>query len=571
MFYRVLLFVLSLQMSFFAASAYTMPADKLLVMSNKQLCDKAQSHWNKIELDSALICFNIVANRGDKKQSREEMEFSCRALIAMANIFAPEFYDYERAIQCTLKAERMAMKYNYEEQLVRIYELMATIEGEKNDIQQNFSFSDQAFNLHKKAFHQSVKLDKAERIQVLSIINMITRAFRYNKIDLIQNELQLFQSAIINDTVPARNYAKHQCAAAIYVQKQQYDSALNELNQIETYLDMAEHNRPTYRIVAHENIFFIYRAMNDRVAALKELDIIEQIAQESHDTYLQIEALLLKRDYYAALGNNVLADKYDLEYRKAKDKFIADTKLAKVDEEKVLFKLNEANHEIKELSYKQRIQKTELIAVAVVAVLLLALLVMGWLSHRRTKQKNQSLYDRNQQLLAHVDRLRQIRKDLEQQSMETQTASVTTIKYGRGKMGPDDIAQVMEKVERAMDTSPDIFSTEFSLDQLVELTGETRPRLSQALNEVPDRSFYNILNEYRVREACRRMNDKEHYSGLTIEAIGQSVGFKSRSNFVSTFKRIIGLTPSAYLKQVGSSTVQPSSSKTSDTNQAESW
>lgn len=537
------------------AASHAMPADQLVKLSNKQLCDKAQAHWNKSELDSALICFNIVANRADRKQSREEMELSCRALIAMANIFVPEFYDYERAIQCTLKAERMAMKYNYVEQLVRIYELMATIENELNNIQQDFSFSEQAFNLHKKAFHLSVKLDKAERIQVLSIINIITDAFRHKKFDLIQNELQLFLFANINDTVPARDFAKHQCAAAIYVQKQQYDSALNELNQIENYLDVAEHNRPLYRVAAHENIYFVYRAMKDRVAALNELNIIEQIAQESHNTYAQIEALLLKRDYYAALGNNALADKYDLEYHKAKDKYIADTKLAKVDEEKVLFKLNEANHEIKELSYKQRIQQTELIAVAVVALLLLTLLVLAWVSHRQTKEKNRSLYEQNQQLLANIDRMRQLRQEQERrereqqaQASEAQTASIPAAKYGRGKMDGDDISQVMEKVERVMDESEEIYSTEFSLDRLVELTGETESRVSQAIN-TSGHKYYELLNEYRVREACRRMNDKAQYGGLTIEAIGQSVGFKSRSNFVSTFKRIVGLTPSAYLKQ----------------------
>lgn len=540
----------ALSMLVFDAAAYTMPADKLLAMSNKQLCDKGQTHWDKNELDSALICFNIAANRGDKKQSREEMVNCCNALTAMANIYLFYFYDFERAMQCILKAEQLALKNDLTDRLAGIYFSMATLEAERTDITQDFAFSEQSLNLFKKAYYQSLRSSNAEYIQVLSIIDMTTIALWHNKLDLIQNELQSFQSAIINDTtIRERNYAKHQCAAAIYVQKQQYDSALNELNQIEYHID---HTRQTLRIIAQENIFFIYRDMKDRVAALNELNIIENIAQESHNIYAQIEALLLKRDYYVSLGKTALADNYDLQYHKVKDKFMTETKMAKVDEEKVLFKLNEANHEIKELSYKQRIQQTELIAVAVVAVLLMALLVLAWLSHRRTEEKNRSLYLQNQQLLANIDRVRQLRQ--EQYS--------PTEKYGRGKMEGDDISRVMEKVEQVLDESEEIFSTEFSLDRLAELAGETESRVSQSIN-TSGHTYYELLNEYRVREACRRMSDKEHYSGLTIEAIGQSVGFKSRSNFVATFKRLTGLTPSSYLKQTTSPDFQPSESHAS--------
>ena len=49
-----------------------------------------------------------------------------------------------------------------------------------------------------------------------------------------------------------------------------------------------------------------------------------------------------------------------------------------------------------------------------------------------------------------------------------------------------------------------------------------------------------------IKEACKRMGDIEHYGNYTIEAISESVGFKSRSTFVTSFKRITGLTPSQY-------------------------
>ena len=50
----------------------------------------------------------------------------------------------------------------------------------------------------------------------------------------------------------------------------------------------------------------------------------------------------------------------------------------------------------------------------------------------------------------------------------------------------------------------------------------------------------------RSHVARRRLIDFENYGNLTIEAIVSDLGFKSRSTFSKTFKRITGLTPSEF-------------------------
>lgn len=524
----------------FCANANSMPADQLMRLSNRELCEKGQTHWDKNQLDSALICFNIVANRADRKQSREEMNVIQRAMLAMASIYEGDFFDYDKAMQYLIRAEKIAQTYDFE--LTTIYELMATLLNDKNNLLNDFRFDSTSFELHRKAFHLSIKTKKHQNT-VFSIVNMITIAMKNRKLDLIKKELQIFQRLNIDHEATGFIFAKKMCDAAIDTHNQQFDSAVYKLSQLDSCLDMREHMRTTYKIVAHENLFFVYRDIGEVSSALHELNLFEQFAKEDNNKFGLIEVLLLKRNYYREQGNIVMADKYDLQYRKAKDEFIKEAKVAKADEAKVLFKLNEAIQEIKELSYRQRIQQTELIAVTVMAVLLLMLLVIGWMSYRRMQEKNQTLYQHNMQLIANEDRLRQLHQ------AEQQPASEPTTKYRRSNMEGEEISLVMSKVDRVMESSPEIYSTDFSLEQLAELTGESRIRLSQAINQVPGRTFYSILNGYRVREACRRMDDKEQYGGLTIEAIGQSVGFKNRSSFVAIFKRITGLTPSAYLKQ----------------------
>jgi AraC-like DNA-binding protein len=78
------------------------------------------------------------------------------------------------------------------------------------------------------------------------------------------------------------------------------------------------------------------------------------------------------------------------------------------------------------------------------------------------------------------------------------------------------------------------------------LSGSRYKYVSQVINEYYEQNFNNFLNSFRIKEACKRMRDLDNYGNYTIEAISESVGFKSRSTFVTSFKRITGLTPSQY-------------------------
>jgi AraC-like DNA-binding protein len=72
--------------------------------------------------------------------------------------------------------------------------------------------------------------------------------------------------------------------------------------------------------------------------------------------------------------------------------------------------------------------------------------------------------------------------------------------------------------------------------------------VSQVINEQMGKNFNALLNEYRIQEACRRFNDIANYGNYTIEAIGNSVGYNSRSTFITQFKSVTGLTPSEFQK-----------------------
>ena len=77
---------------------------------------------------------------------------------------------------------------------------------------------------------------------------------------------------------------------------------------------------------------------------------------------------------------------------------------------------------------------------------------------------------------------------------------------------------------------------------------ETPPHvLTSLINTELNKSFFELLNEYRVKEFINRSKDPA-LSHLSIFGIAQEVGYKSKSTFNMAFKKQTGQTPSEYLK-----------------------
>lgn len=93
-----------------------------------------------------------------------------------------------------------------------------------------------------------------------------------------------------------------------------------------------------------------------------------------------------------------------------------------------------------------------------------------------------------------------------------------------------------------------ISNSDFNLSMLAEKAGSNTKYVSSIINDVYGKNFKTVLNEYRIREACRRLTDKDHYGNMTIQAIYEELGYNSAASFIQAFKKVNGMTPSVYQK-----------------------
>lgn len=115
----------------------------------------------------------------------------------------------------------------------------------------------------------------------------------------------------------------------------------------------------------------------------------------------------------------------------------------------------------------------------------------------------------------------------------------------------DDVQQasLIERLTQLMEKQKPYTDPSLSLEKLAALLKIPRNQASELMNQYIGKSFYQYINEYRIREVivlldkCTRRNIVPNILTLAFEA-----GFHSKSSFNLYFKKVTGHTPSAYLK-----------------------
>ncbi|MCB0806841.1 MAG: AraC family transcriptional regulator, partial [Bacteroidales bacterium] len=91
--------------------------------------------------------------------------------------------------------------------------------------------------------------------------------------------------------------------------------------------------------------------------------------------------------------------------------------------------------------------------------------------------------------------------------------------------------------------------SDLSLQKLSEMTNIPPHHLSQVINELLDKNFYEFVNGYRVDEV-KRLIEKNQGQKYTLLSLAHDSGFNSKSTFNSIFKKYTRLTPREYMNKV---------------------
>lgn len=110
-----------------------------------------------------------------------------------------------------------------------------------------------------------------------------------------------------------------------------------------------------------------------------------------------------------------------------------------------------------------------------------------------------------------------------------------------------EIETLKSRLLQVVESQKPYLNEALGLGDLANSLGISTKKLSDLLNQHLQTSFYNFINEYRVREVIERLSgpDAEKY---TLIAIAFDCGFQSKASFNRIFKQKTGMSPSQWRK-----------------------
>lgn len=121
-------------------------------------------------------------------------------------------------------------------------------------------------------------------------------------------------------------------------------------------------------------------------------------------------------------------------------------------------------------------------------------------------------------------------------------------KYLKSGLGEHEKQEIHIMLTNLMKQDKPFTNPELTLGEIAEQLRVHPNKLSQVINSVTQKNFYDYINSWRVDEFIHLVNKPDNMN-YTLLSIAFECGFNSKSSFNRNFRKITGLSPSEYLKE----------------------
>ena len=494
------------------------PSDELLLMAS---CFD-NSHGMQ---DSAMVCYTIIADRYTPQATKVEKELTVRALNEMGVLNITFYNDHTAAYQNLLLARDLAQETGMEEMKPYILLNLGNLYNIYEFLFPSAELTPQARQYYEQSFHAACRLHNWG-MAINSYINFVMLNMPYGVGEpSVHHEMATW----LRDSIPATTadwqLASHFLEGNLAIIGGDAPKARRHYQQMSAELptdtDAAREQYMVYTCI--ESAFLSEERYDSAIAYANK---ILQIESQQDLTDIHAETYRFLSEYYAKMGLNGEAARYHTAYLETKEQLMKN--IVGLVPTQLSHDLLAVSSEIGKMREQERMQTINLtVAVFIIVLLAVFALFIG--------RKNRQLSDKNDVLFRQMQEI-------------IHTEAPPAEKYKESQLKEEKKQMLVEEIKRVMGDAATICQPAFTLQSLAEQLGSNTSYLSQAINEQFGMTFTCLLNQYRVREACRRLEDRANYGHFTIDAISESVGFKARVTFTKAFKQNTGMLPSEYVK-----------------------
>lgn len=515
------------------AKDYSYVFNKARELQTQKIISIGDSLLEKGLSDKALVYYMVACNRLDDNLSEEELRQVALAHLAKGKLYYKKG-GFARALQAFIEGIKICEGLSDQRELGSFYNNVGTIYCIFQEYEKGLSYYRKAREFNRK-YGDRVNEYKtlANLTGVCTLLGRSEEAHRY-----FQESEKIKDTSDKNNNFMSRfNYA------LILMGEKKYTQASAAMRKCIDY-GKTHGISPEYLCSAYKRMYSNYLKMGQRDSAQIYMRLCFDTSTRNGLNHKFAQVI---NDYAKVCHDNGdLARAYDLrsQYLHIIDSIYNMREFDIVKNSQFIYEMDKTDKQIASLNAKEEehlrsISHQRTIIIVVIGVLLVvgALLIIVYRQKRLLNDSYNDLYTINRDFAATLENMRK--------EKESQCAPATE---GIRKSSLDDDRRIAlaQAVSEVMKNADEFTSPDFSLDRMAELVGSNSRYVSQVINDTFKKNFSNYVNEYRIRLACIRLSDTANWGNYTLKGIGESVGFRSYTTFVTVFRKITGLTPRLY-------------------------
>lgn len=516
--------------------------------------DSCLANGNRKEAAMHLVA---VAGRYNDQMSLDDSRLCADAYNKLGNI---SFYyeNYNEALSFYMKSLQISEKYNLTDQLSKEYNNIANIYSALQD-------SYQAYEYYKTAL--GYVNQNTGGIELKILINITAVCTNIDKIDEAWEYYHRMISYEQDSLV--QGYYKPFCKAIIYSASRQPEKSIPQLYEAIDYAKKNDLN-PQFESSVYSQFGNLYSQLGKPDSAFYYYRKNDVYTRENAIPFSRLNNLKAYYSFCQKIGEDQLAASLRNQYLVLSDSIFDSDSYNKAKNAQIVYEMNKNLTRIKQLNeeYEKkqqqiRKQRTSLLVLFCGVLTLAAFLTIVYFQKRKLHLAYTDLFLRNAKLLQLEEINRFQRKEYQEKiaSLEEMLKSNTLVGTTVNDRTETDVSgksastskismelrdDILNRINHIMEETDEFCDFDFSLERLASLVDSNSKYVSVIINDVFGKNFRTFVNEYRIKKACVRLLDMEHFGNYTIRAIGESVGYKSYTNFTDIFKRTIGIPPSIY-------------------------
>lgn len=524
--------------------------DSLNKLSTEALVRKGQLAVDKYDNEEALVCFTIAAKRYSPDIEDNEKLQTMIANVGKWYIFFFEYYDHVNAFKAISTAHEISKEIGRSDSRIMLnYGCMYQTLAEQSE---DTELMKKALDYYVKAFKTGLVKDSDMSAVNMAFSNLVQVCSILDRTDQLPSLWSSFmkRNQEMKTVSPAFSFDSLFYGVIMKMHRKDFAGAITELDGPQMNAIVTQEGMGRYDIVRRINLAKSYIGLTGTFTKAIECMVqAEAIADSVGMKDARLEVYKYLRDIYEESGQKDKSLEYQHKYLSLKDSVLNYRSGAAISELTYLKKVEDVEKNLDSIEHRRKLQ-ARVIWIAGAIIILAAVFIFLLRRHNRSlRMLNETLY-RNNLLL--IEKEETARRDLEDALKEIDNTDApvkpNTVKYQRSDLTEEEKDEIYLSIMNVMLNSKEVFEPNFSLARLVELTGHVYRHLSQVINEKSGDNFSALVNDIRIKEACRGMQSGGRFANLTIEAIANSVGFRSRTSFIAAFKKFTGLTPSKYQK-----------------------